>query len=206
MAIEHQMVGPVRPEHHHPGVGGVEIEVVVAAPDGVAGAGDNLQRRRPEALVLWTHRRAVGQESPDAMDIVAVRRHPAIEKIGSAASRSVSLQRERRVEQAVGVGLRHAPHAVRQLARGVVVDVGDVGETAPLVAGAQPDVVAQVRHLALLQLVLEDEECRPCRQQGHNDGHQSDADQESPGKGGHQSELRRTYGPQALADLPFGLV
>jgi hypothetical protein len=196
--VEHQVIGPVGPEHHQPGVGRVEVEVVVAAVDRLAEVRRQLGGGHPHRLVAVGDFAAVGDEGAQAVDVVPLGRVEPVERLRAAAAGAVGLQRELLVEQARGLGWLQPVHALDQrLGRGAL-DVGQVGEPPVLVLGPLGHVVGEAAHLVALQLALEGEEGDHAGQGADGHGHGADAQQEPTRKRNHAA----AKGIQDLSAIP----
>jgi hypothetical protein len=190
VAVEHQVVRPVRAEHHQPrGRGHEEVEVVVVLVRGLAEVADQLEAGHQGAQLV--HRQVVGvaDEGAHAVGVLAALQG-AFEVAVAAAARAVWLAREVFVGEPEHIGVAEAVHPPLQLLAGGLVQGGEVGEAAVHVGRAFAHIVLQERDLAVRQLALEDQERAQRAQDGHDQRHHADADQEPA-----RERLHRPSGP-----------
>ncbi len=172
LAIEAQLVGPIRPEHHHPALGREEEEVVQTAVARLAVLGDHVGGGEKDVLVRGRHLVAVGEEGAQAVNLLARGLPNAAEQARRAAAGAVAPQRKLAVELSRRLGVRQGRETVGEGLAGARVLGGHGVEQPPLGAGARARIEVEIGDLLVFGPVQEDHEGsdRHRRRQPHRQG------------------------------------
>ncbi len=185
VTVEHQVVGPIGPVHHQPGLpGGEEIEVVVVTTRRLTEVPHQLEGGHQDLQFLRRDRLGVSDEGAHAVGEVAVL-HDAVEVLWAAAAGAVALRREIGLGLSRHLGVGQLAHPPLQFLGGGLVKGRKVGEAAIHIAAALPDIVREIADLPARQLAFEDDKGAEGAEHRHDQRHQADADQEPTRKRFH---------------------
>jgi hypothetical protein len=179
LAVVHQAVRTPRREHHQPGVGREEIEVVVAVQLGLAGVRNHLGRGQEQRLLLLGQLVGVAQITTDPVGVVAGDHPAVVQRVGGAPG-AVPEPGELGVELAVhrgGIDRRQA--AGQGVGRGLV-HLDQVGEQAVLGLDPLGGIFGQMADLGVGGGALHEDEGHGRGHARHRYGQDRDDRQQSP--------------------------